>query len=254
MYFLGNKKKCANEINRVIDKYFLETSTYIEPFAGGLNIFSHLNKKFDKYYINDINADLYNLYLNIRDNGQFDVRLLELKKLHNRENYYRFREQYNQTREPALLFYLLHTCFRSFYRVGSKNNFNCPCWRNEFLWDCDELNSIRELLSLSQISNIDWKEFIDLSNNNSLFIMDPPYDGTLEYYGDSFGETKKLINFCSKNNSILFNFNSILDKSDFDVSGFSSIVKINGKTKFGADKPEASLKKDREIICVGEFK
>ena len=81
MYFLGSKERFSEVINSIIKDKFEFCTLYCEPFAGGLNILPLLDKKFEKYYINDLNTYMYNLYMSIRDDGKFVERIDKAKSL-----------------------------------------------------------------------------------------------------------------------------------------------------------------------------
>lgn len=69
---LGNKTKIANEIQ----KYFPRHDIYIEPFFGAGGMF--FNKPKAKYnFLNDIDDDVYNLFIQVKENKDELVKILE---------------------------------------------------------------------------------------------------------------------------------------------------------------------------------
>lgn len=127
----GGKTQLLNIITENLpDSY----NNYYEPFIGGGAVL--LSVKPEKALINDINEQLINLYIQIRDSVD-DV----LNKINNldsvpctKEFYYSIREQYNQkilsgekdAQAAALMIWLNKHCFNGLYRVNSKGLFNVP--------------------------------------------------------------------------------------------------------------------------------
>lgn len=236
-------------INGIVNKYFNDCKYYCEPFAGGLNIAQHLDKEFDCYYFNDSNLDLVNLYRAIRDDEDFENKIEEFKENHSEYFYYDMRDKYNKTRDPVILFYLMHTSFRSSCRINKKtNNFNSPYGRRKY-FIYENLNNLKKILDKSIITNIDWNVFVSdqlsYSSKSTLFVCDPPYKKSIDYYGKEFLDIEELIDKCKYMNSILFNFNIINNIDEFDET-----IVLENKHKFGKDKPRENIKDLKEVICI----
>lgn len=108
--------------------------TYYEPFIGGAALLLNIAPK--KAVINDVNAQLVNLYCQIRDNTEEIISLVN--DLDSRactsEIYYEMRDKYNaklQNEEldsecAAYMIWINKHCFNGLYRVNGKGMFNVP--------------------------------------------------------------------------------------------------------------------------------
>ena len=242
MYYLGSKEKYSKIINTLIADNFNNLSEYCEPFAGGLNIISSLEKVFDKYYINDLNADMYHLYIALRDDEKFIFRIEKAKADYNLKTqeeqskmYYRVRNAFNKNRDPAYLFFLLHTTYQSQFRVNQKGEFNKSFgFRSKFVYDRDSLIKTKVILKKAIITNLDYKKSIEnIDMTKSLFIFDPPYTDNSAYYSSVFNDIENLI-LCAKNtNSILFNFGIECDLNK---------IYLEDKFKFASERKKDKTK------------
>ena len=143
--------------------------TYIEPFVGsGAVLFWMLNQfpNLSQAVINDINTDLTNSYLTIKNKVQNLIEILkeweiechnfadnkELKK----EYYYKKRTTFNnrksnQTIQSALFIFLNRTCFNGLFRVNKKNEFNVPVGSYKKPQICNEQNLLAVSKALQRV-------------------------------------------------------------------------------------------------------
>lgn len=105
--------------------------TLVEPFVGAGSVF--LNTNFEHYVLNDINADLINLYQELKtspDEFISDARKLFVPLNNQPEAYYQYRTQFNQSRdvyERSILFlYLNRHGYNGLCRYNLKGIFNVP--------------------------------------------------------------------------------------------------------------------------------
>lgn len=103
----------------------------IEPFVGAGSVF--LNSEFEEYLLNDINADLINLYSILKTEGKTFI--ASSKKLftatnNNADIFYKFRDKFNacedQTERAALFIYLNRHGFNGLCRYNKGGGFNVP--------------------------------------------------------------------------------------------------------------------------------
>ena len=147
----GGKRQILPEIEKSFPKKILKASkfTYIEPFVGsGAVLFRMLHlfgDKLDKILISDINRNLINTYLYVKNNPDellehlenLDKNFYKSKSETDRKIFYlKKRELYNAIDEDsmlksALLIFLNKTCYNGLYRVNSKGGFNVPFGRNK---------------------------------------------------------------------------------------------------------------------------
>lgn len=107
----------------------------VEPFVGSGAVF--LNTHFDKYLLNDANPDLINLYQILQKEGIYFIeacRSLFITKNNTERQYYRFRNQFNCSKDllerSALFLYLNRHGYNGLCRYNSrKGEFNVPFGR-----------------------------------------------------------------------------------------------------------------------------
>lgn len=180
----GGKTQLLNIITENLpDSY----NNYYEPFIGGGAVL--LSVKPEKALINDINEQLINLYIQIRDSVD-DV----LNKINNldsvpctKEFYYSIREQYNQkilsgekdAQAAALMIWLNKHCFNGLYRVNSKGLFNVPFNNRVKGKSVDESNirAISDYLNQAKvnITCIDFEEACTTVSAGDFVYFDSPY-------------------------------------------------------------------------------
>ena len=109
----------------------IQAKTLVEPFVGAGSVF--LNTDFEHYILNDINADLINLYRELKDAP--DEFISDAHKLFNDLNnrseiYYDLRKRFNASNdayERAILFlYMNRHGYNGLCRYNLKGIFNVP--------------------------------------------------------------------------------------------------------------------------------
>ncbi|ECJ2223059.1 Dam family site-specific DNA-(adenine-N6)-methyltransferase [Salmonella enterica] len=130
----GGKRRSLNTLLRWLPSPD-EVECLVEPFVGGASVF--LGTDYRQYLLADINADLIDVYLHVRDNPSGLVRCLERLFLHgNNETAYREnREEFNRIHagpeKSALFIYLNQHCFNGICRYNKKGIFNVPFGRRK---------------------------------------------------------------------------------------------------------------------------
>lgn len=212
----GGKSQLLNEIRK---KYPPKIERYCESFVGGgavlLDILANFQPK--EILINDINSELINLYIQIRDNVEILIEnLSELQDLYwkmhenNRKVFYmEKRKRFNfgiQTdniskAEMAYLFIFLNkTCFNGLYRVNKQGLFNVPIGSYKKPPICDDINLrlISNLLQNVQIICGDYSKTADFINENTFVYIDPPYrpisttSSFTSYSNAKFGDVEQI--------------------------------------------------------------
>jgi len=221
----GGKTQLITEIERALpNSIYNNKFTFIEPFVGsGAILFWMLNNfpNMEKAVINDINADLVNVYktiaskpkelLSILEILQNEFHSLEHKPEEKKEYYYQKRELYNKRNEElsiqaALFIFLNRTCFNGLYRVNKNNGYNVPMgsYKKPTICDPDNIFAVSEALQKVEILCGDYQQTLDYATNNSLFYFDPPYKPLNEtssfnsYAKDDFNDLEqiRLRDFC----------------------------------------------------------
>lgn len=153
----------------------VEFNNYIEPFMGGASIFFSLNIE-NHAYLSDINGELVNTFIQIRDHMDDVTEKLKGYKP-DRDSYYKIRdiEPQDDIEMAARFLYLNFYCFNGIYRVNSKGKFNVPYGRRVGEFDYDRLDGIKEKLQNTTISQRDFIDCqVDIQRGDFIF-LDPPY-------------------------------------------------------------------------------
>ena len=179
----GGKRQLLPEIYKHIPKVF---STYYEPFLGGGAVLFHLQP--NRAVVNDINEELINMYLVIRDNVEGLIE--SLKKHKNEEEYYymvrdldRDKEKYKQlsnVERASRIIYLNKTCYNGLFRVNSQGQFNVPFgrYKNPVIVNEATLRAVSNYLNSAQITFkcTDFEEVLKGIRKGAFVYFDPTYD------------------------------------------------------------------------------
>ena len=190
----GGKSQLLNEIRA---KYPETIDKYCEPFVGGgavlLDVLANCHPK--EVLINDINAELVNTYMKIKNNVDELINLLSdmqdsfwaKNDIDRKAMYLAKRERFNDLKvngdeqinleKAALFIFLNKTCFNGLYRVNSKGLFNVPmgAYKNPPICDAENLRLINKLLQNVQIKCGDYSECAEFIDENTFVYIDPPY-------------------------------------------------------------------------------
>ena len=175
----GGKSQLISELTRRLPPSF---NNYFEPFVGGGALFFHLLP--EKAFLSDINEELVNAYLAVRDNVEGLLRALRRHR-YEKEYYYSVRawdrdSRYRQ-RSPlsraARLIYLNKTCYNGLYRVNSNGHFNVPFgdYTNPAIADSRNLRLCSKALSCAQITVQCYLDMEGKARKGDLIYLDPPY-------------------------------------------------------------------------------
>lgn len=207
--YLGSKYSL---LNKIIPSFKQPISTFVDLFAGGLNI--SLNVEAETIIANDINPYLIEMYeLFYKTDKQ--ILLDKINKIvydyglnyKNEKGYYELREHFNSNRNIIELFVLIRFAFNYMLRM-SNNNFNSAFGRVKKNWNSKTQKDFMEFIDALQSKNFKFynKDFtqIDLLNildKNSLVYCDPPYFNT-NCYNNKWNEEqdKNLFNLLDKLN------------------------------------------------------
>jgi DNA adenine methylase len=125
--YQGSKRNLATDILRFFPQ---KIDRLIEPFAGSaaITIASAYYFKANKFIVNDINEPLINLWDKIVNEPQTIIRdyhHIWNNQLGNEEEfYYQIRDNFNQTKEPKYLLFLLAKCVKAAVRYNAEGKFN----------------------------------------------------------------------------------------------------------------------------------
>jgi DNA adenine methylase len=268
----GGKTQLITEIECRLPPLVRENEfTYVEPFVGSGAILFWMLNNFPNLYkavINDVNADLINVYkivanqpkplIEVLKEFQAQYHELESDEEEKKEYYYVKRHLYNERTEDsvtraALFIFLNRTCFNGLYRVNRKNHFNVPMGSYKRPMICDEQNILAVSKALQDVQILesgDFEKTLEFADENSFFYLDPPYkplsatSNFNAYAENEFddNEQTRLRDFCVQLNNrkskwILSNSdvqdNDFLEKifEDFHIKRVKAKRTINSKAE-----------------------
>lgn len=193
----GGKGQLLSEIEKYYPFENEKITKYAEPFVGGGAVLFDILNKYDleAIYVSDINTELINTYLIIRDN--IDELIDMLIGMQNkfvpmstdgRKAYYMAkRERFNVLKitdsdnlnieKAALMIFLNKTCFNGLFRVNKKGLFNVPMgsYKNPMICDEENLRSVSENLQHVTVVCGDYRKSADFIDDRTFVYFDPPY-------------------------------------------------------------------------------
>lgn len=189
-------------IKKMPEVFSIQFNNYYEPFLGSGAVFFHLCP--NKSVLSDVNEDLINLYVQMRDHPQLLAEQLQIhQKKHNKAYYYEMRDNdYVSSVERAGRFlYLNRTCFNGMYRENKNGKFNVPIGtKDNCLYDIDKFEHYSSALKNTELMACDFREVIKKARTGDLLFVDPPY---------TIGQAQQ--NSFIKYNSKLFSWNDQKD-------------------------------------------
>ncbi len=155
----------------------LHASRHVEPFLGSGAVFFGVEPP--KAILSDLNAELIETYLTMRDRpAEVWNRLCEHQRHHSKEYYYRIRAATCRTSvtRAARFIYLNRTCFNGLYRVNLRGEFNVPKGtKSAVLLPTDDFCSVSKLLRRAQFFAGDFSKTISKVGEGDFLYVDPPY-------------------------------------------------------------------------------
>lgn len=155
----------------------------IEPFAGSAAVSLALADFFDEIWLNDVNEDLMNLYVVLRESPESyiqEVHTLFSADTNNAETYYRLRDEFNRTtsrrRRAALFLYLNRHGYNGLCRYNNDGEFNVPFGRYKRpYFPYAELMAAVDVLEKSRLTCLDFEEVMQQAGLGDVVYCDPPY-------------------------------------------------------------------------------
>lgn len=170
---------------------------YAEPFVGGGAVLFDILSKYelDEVYISDINAELINTYIMVRDHVKdlVDVLSVMQREYHSLENepqrcyYYEKRDDFNKliqnghsksgVESAALFIFLNRACFNGLYRANRNGYFNVPkgLHTKPLICNTGNLHAVSNALQKVQIACGDYSASSSFIDANTFVYLDPPY-------------------------------------------------------------------------------
>lgn len=196
----GSKRKQSYEIIKKIPnkKY----KTYYEPFCGSCSVLFqllHSDIKFEKYICSDLNNELIELWIFIKENPNIVsshyrklwTELYNLKDVSSKKVYYnQIRTRFNRDRNPLDFLFLTRTAINGIIRYNSKKEFNSSfhLTRNGIMPDKFDkiINNWSYYLNKYDVQFINQSYENIVPNKNDFVYLDPPYINTKGLYFNNF--------------------------------------------------------------------
>ena len=237
---------------------------YIEPFVGGGSVFFSILP--NNAHIADINFELINMYIVMRDNSEDLVQmLLQHQERHCEEYYYEIRSNIpvHNVEQAARFLYLNRTCFNGMYRVNRNGLFNVPIGtKTNCIYDINRFTNYSQALQNVDITVSDFSPIIYEAVAGDLIFVDPPY--TIAHNQNSFikynerlftwADQERLLNalcHARDNHAIIFttNANYQLIRDMYTNQGFYTTV-INRYSSISGRADRRGLQEELLITSV----
>ncbi|WP_105200071.1 MULTISPECIES: Dam family site-specific DNA-(adenine-N6)-methyltransferase [unclassified Pseudoalteromonas] len=181
----GGKYSLVEDIAKRLDQAQELTgssaSTLVEPFVGAGSVF--LNTNFKHYVLNDINADLINLYKELAhapDEFISDARKLFCELNNDADVYYGLRARFNESRdayERAILFlYMNRHGYNGLCRYNLKGIFNVPFgkYKKPYFPEA-EMYFFAEKAQQATFTCLSYRDVFASLPQDAVVYCDPPY-------------------------------------------------------------------------------
>ncbi len=173
----GGKYSLVDTIN----KYLPKGDRLIEPFAGACSVF--LNTNFTEYLINDINADLINMYNIIKYRSEEFIKDAEHyfdAKFNDAIEYYKIRDKFNKTKDPylrSLLFlYMNRHGYNGLCRYNGSGGYNVPFGKySSTYFPRKEIIEFANRAICATFTCKSYKEIFSMLRKGDVMYCDPPY-------------------------------------------------------------------------------
>jgi len=161
---------------KLIAEHFPKHSHYVEPLAGGASLF-FAKPKAETNWLNDIDEDLMNCFLAIRDfPGELIDRVKHEEATKERHTYYKNEFKPNTSLDRAVRwFYLNRTSYSGimnmqncFWGYGDKYSMRPENWPRN-------IRRVSAKLQNVQLTSLDFEEVIAKVENGAFLFVDPPY-------------------------------------------------------------------------------
>lgn len=212
--YQGSKRNLAKYI---LPFFPLEIKTLFEPFSGSaaISIAAAVHGKATHFHLNDVNQPLIALWDEIINNpkeisAQYESLWLE-QQGNERKFYDIVRDNFNKTKRPDYLIYLLARCVKASVRYNANGDFNQSpdnrrLGRNPQQMK-DDIFAVSKLLKdKTALTSADYKEVLKKATSKDLVYMDPPYQGVCAtgdpryFSGIDFDEFMQELNILTDKN------------------------------------------------------
>ena len=201
-----------------------EFDTFVDLFAGGGAVSCWVAEKYPdkKLIFNDLNTEMMNLYIQIRDNwDEFSYHYMKISEVFLNTSQDRRKALYNcykkryawnykwlsEAEIAANLLVMLKTNFNGIWQgyIMYGRRYSTPPGHinyKESLFDITKVEQFRDVLLRSTVYNRSFED-VPIPENSWIF-ADPPYRDTKKMYSDQFDDElqTKLANFLTSSNCL----------------------------------------------------
>lgn len=204
----GGKTQLADALLERMPPVF---NVYHEPFLGGGALFFRLYRegRIRRAVLSDLNAELIDTYIAIRDYPLEVIRLLS-EFPYDKQFYYAIREkdpwQLSLPERAARMIYLNKTGYNGLYRVNRQGKFNVPFgrYKSPKYLDRENLLAVSRALQDVDILCTPFETVLERAAPGDFVYFDPPYvplsktANFTSYLADGFGpsDQERLRNVC----------------------------------------------------------
>lgn len=181
----GGKTSSLKSIVKAVPKMF---NNYYEPFFGGGALFWALKveNKIKHAVISDVNKDLVNLLLAVRDRpNELSYELDKYRDASGADAYYKIRKRFNETRTKELLdteraamfLYLNRNGYNGLWRTNAAGEYNVPYggYKRFYLANDNDIRFYASLLKDTTIMNATYEMPLRNAKKGDFVFLDPPY-------------------------------------------------------------------------------
>lgn len=201
--YQGSKRNLASQILEFFPNSF---DRLIEPFAGSaaMTIASAFHLKGERFIVNDINEPLIGLWKTIINEPEAicsEYRSIwQGQEGREEKHYYEIRDQFNKTKDPKYLLFLLAKCVKAAVRYNAQGHFNQSpdkrrMGRSPSLMENDIFRTSNLLKGKTELYSTDYQHILDMATSDDLVYMDPPYQGTGQNGGFNYAGNIDFHNF-----------------------------------------------------------
>ncbi len=204
----GGKTQLADAL---LERMPISFNTYHEPFVGSGALFFRLyrEQKVRSAILSDLNAELIDTYLAIRDHVSEIIKIL-LEFPYDEKFYYDIRAkdpwELSLVERAARMIYLNKTGYNGLYRVNRQGKFNVPFgrYKSPKYIDRDNLCAVSQALENTEILCVPFDTVLERAKPGDWVYFDPPYvpvsatANFTSYHANGFGlsDQERLWDIC----------------------------------------------------------
>ncbi|MFZ2187325.1 MAG: DNA adenine methylase [Candidatus Moraniibacteriota bacterium] len=172
----GGKAKAIKKILPLVPTF----SEFREPFLGGASVFLALKQKYPdkKYWVNDLNNDLYHFWINLKNNCEKLVRGVQRKKDIEKDGRVLHKNLVENNPKSSIgkairFFVLNRITFSGTIEAGgySQGAFEARFTQSSIR----RLKPVSSVLNDTEITNLDYEKLINKKGKDVFIFLDPPY-------------------------------------------------------------------------------